>query len=278
METMSNAEVLEIAEQLQRGLNAEQRELFVVANPQPEGKGDAMAPLWQNTPAGTCRPASSIPAAKHWRLALVFVLAGCALLALSTLHSPLAAQESASPAQSDHTQPVSSPDEHERILLPAGTVISVRIADRVDSNKLHSGDLLTGIVDPSLIYNDSVVISRGTEAHVRMADDKKGGHLHGKAEVELELVGLVMNGRKLEVESDTYQKNQGVIAAKVKTAGPASAGAGADMATGSGPGSGVNPVIAVFHAAKVDLQPNTRVEFTLTARFTFVKPAADSGK
>jgi hypothetical protein len=215
-------------------------------------------------------------AAKYWRLALV--LAGCTLMALSALHSPLAAQESSPPVQSDQVQPVSPPDEHERISLPAGTVISVRIADRVDSNHLHSGDLLTGIVDPSLIYDDRVLIPRGTEAHVRMAEDKKGGHLHGKAEVELELIGLVMNGQKLEVESDTYQKDQGVLAAKVKAAAPASAGAGMNMASGTDPGSAASPVIAVFHAAKVDLPPDTRVEFTLTAPFTFVKPPAESAK
>ena len=80
-------------------------------------------------------------------------------MALSTWHCRLAAQESASPVHSDNAQP------DERILLPAGTEISVRIADRVDTNHLHSGDLLTGIVDPSLMYNERVVIPRGTEAH-----------------------------------------------------------------------------------------------------------------
>ncbi len=224
----------------------------------------------------TVERAPSMQAVKNWCLALV--AAGCALLALSTLDCLLAAQDSAPPPQPDHVQVASSPDDHERILLPAGTVISVRIADRVDSNHLHSGDLLTGMVDPSLMYNDRVLIPRGTEAHVRMAENKKGGHLHGKAEVELELIGLVMNGRQLEVVSDTYQKDQGALAAKMKAAGPASAGAGANVATGSGPGSGVSPVIAIFHAAKVDLPPDTRVKFTLTAPFTFVKPPADSGK
>ena len=214
--------------------------------------------------------------AKHWRL--VLALTGCTLLALTTLHSPLAAQETAAPKQSDSASPASSSDEPVRVSLSAGTEISVRIADRVDSNHLHSGDLLTGIVDPSVISNDRVLIPRGTEAHVRMEENKKGGHLHGKAEVDLELIGLVMNGRKLEVESDTYQKDQGVLAAKMKAAGPASAGAGADVATGSGPGVGVSPVIAIFHAPKVDIPPNTRVKFTLTAPFTFIKPPADSGK
>ena len=214
--------------------------------------------------------------AKRSRLALV--LPGCALVALSTCYSPLAAQESPPPDQSEHAQPANPSDEHERILLPAGTEISVRIADRVDTNHLHSGDLLTGIVDPSLMYNDRVVIARGTEAHMHLVENKKGGHLVGKAEVQIELTGLVTNGQELEVVSDTYHKDQGVIAAKTKAAAPASAVAGADVATGSGPGVGVSPVVAIFHAAKVDLPPETRVKFTLTAPLTFIKPSEQAAK
>jgi hypothetical protein len=212
------------------------------------------------------------------------VLAGAVLLGLTTWQYPLAAQENAPPAQSDQAQPADQDhptnhsDDRERVLLPEGTEISVRIADRVDSNHLHSGDLLTGIVDPSLMMNDRVVIPRGTEAHMHLAENKKGGHIAGKAEVQIELTGLVMNGQEYEVVTDTYQKNQGTIAAKMKSAGPASAGAGADVATGSGYGVGVSPVVAIFHAAKVDLPPETRVKFTLTTPLTFVKPAADVGK
>ena len=141
----------------------------------------------------------TVSSAKRSRLALV--LAGCALVALSTCYSPLAAQESPPPDQSEYAQPANPSDEHERILLPAGTEISVRIADRVDTNHLHSGDLLTGIVDPSLMYNDRVVIARGTEAHMHLVENKKGGHLVGKAEVQIELTGLVTNGQELEVVS-----------------------------------------------------------------------------
>jgi hypothetical protein len=217
-----------------------------------------------------------MPNAKRSHLAVV--MAGCALWFLSTLHSSLMAQESPSPDQSIHGQSASPSDEHERILLPAGTEISVRIADRVDTNHLHSGDLLTGIVDPSLMYNDRVVIPRGTEAHMHLAENKKGGHLVGKAEVQIELTGLVMNGQEYEVVSDTYHKDQGTIAAKTKAAGPASAGAGADVATGSGYGVGVSPVVAIFHAAKVDLPPETRVKFTLTVPLSFDKPREQAAK
>jgi|SRR5271167_1375876 len=234
-------------------------------------------------------------AARHF--CSVLVLTVCTLLALSPLHNPQAAsrlpargygqqadnnpegaQESAASAQPGQNRPVTLRDESERITLSPGMVISVRIADKVDSSHGHSGDLLTGIVDPSLIASDRVLIPRGTEAHVRMVEDQKGGHLHGKAEVRLELVSLVMNGRQLEVESDAYKKEKGALAAKVEGAAPSSAGAGTNMALGADPGAVASPVIAVFRAAKVVLSPGSRVEFTLTAPFTFEKPSATSGK
>jgi hypothetical protein len=234
-------------------------------------------------------------AAKHW--CLVLVLTVCTVLAFSPLHNSQAASrlpapgygqqtdnnqagapQSAPPAQPSPTQPAASPDQGERITLSPGMVISVRIADKVDSSHGHSGDLLTGIVDPSLIANDRVLIPRGTEAHVRMVEDKKGGHLHGKAEVQLELVGLVMEGRKLEVESDAYMKKKGALTAKAEGAAPSSAGAATDVALGSDPGAVAGPVIAVFRAAKVELNPGTRVQFTLTAPFTFNEPPTTSGK
>jgi hypothetical protein len=65
----------------------------------------------------------------------------------------------------------------------------------VNSSHDKAGDLFTGTVDPSLLVNAHVVIPRGTEAHIRMVEDKKGGHLHGKAKVRLELVSLIYQWR-----------------------------------------------------------------------------------
>jgi hypothetical protein len=70
----------------------------------------------------------------------------------------------------------------------------------VNSNHNHTGDLITGIVDPSVFIADRVVIPRGTEAHVRLVLNRKGGRLHGKADVRLELVSLVLNKEKLDAD------------------------------------------------------------------------------
>jgi hypothetical protein len=160
----------------------------------------------------------------------------------------------------------------ERVTLPTNTIISVRIADEINSNKNHTGDIFTGIVDPSVLVHDQVVIPRGTEAHVRMAEHKKGGHIKGKAEVRLELVSLVVNGRRLGVESDQEVRVQSAAAAKAKA--ETKSGEHVGSATGvAGPaGSAAGPVIAAFSAPKVEMKANSRVEFVLAEPFTFARP------
>jgi hypothetical protein len=178
-------------------------------------------------------------------------------------------------ASQDQPQPIQNPDSSSQITLPSGTTISIRITDVVNTNHNHPGDLITGTVDPSVLIADHVIIPRGTEAHMRLAEDKKGGHLHGKAAVTLELVALVLNKEKLEVDTDQYDKKQGALSAKVEGASKASASSGASAATSATPEGGVvGPVIAVFRAAKVEMPAGTRIPFTLTAPFTFASPAA----
>src|ERR1700688_29922 len=176
-------------------------------------------------------------------------------------------------ARRDDTGRADVPEEGERVTLPPDTIISVRIADEISSNKNHTGDIFTGIVDPSVLIHNQVVIPRGTEAHVRMAEDKKGGHIHGKAEVRLELVSLVVNGRRLGVESDPEVRGQGAMGAKAKAAEKSGEHAGGSATGVAGPaGSAAGPVIAAFSAAKVEMKPNSRVEFILAEPFTFARP------
>jgi len=205
---------------------------------------------------------------KRWTIVL-------ALLGMAMASFAQSPQNGAPPQAPPAQQPADQQAQPQRFTLPSGFVINIRVADAVDTNHNHSGDLLTGIVDPSVLYNDRVIIPRGTEAHIRIVEDKKGGHIAGKAEVRLELVALVINGQQLGVESSTYKKSQGEIAGKAKAAGAPAANAGTDAAFAAGPtGAAAGPVIAIFSAPKVQLKPNSRVAFTLEEPFTFDVPQA----
>jgi len=143
----------------------------------------------------------------------------------------------------------------------------------VNSKHNHTGDLLTGIVDPSVLVDNHVVIPRGTEAHVRLVEDREGGHIRGKAEVTLQLIGLVMNDEKLDVDSDEYRKKQGALAAKAKDAQRAGENSSASAATSATPEGGVvGPVLAVFRPATIDIPAGTKIPFKLTSPFTVGDP------
>ena len=164
--------------------------------------------------------------------------------------------------------------DSDTVTLPSGYVIPVRLADEVNSSHDKAGDLFTGTVDPSVLVHDHVVIPRGTEAHIRMVEDKKGGHLHGKAKVRLELVSLIINGERLGVDTNAPKKEKSSKSAKASEEakkGPQGAG----VMTGN-PGAVAGPVIAAFSAAKVDVKPGSRIQFTLESPFTFEPPPNNS--
>lgn len=192
---------------------------------------------------------------------------GCCLLL--TLVSVPRLTQNTQPTQDDLNQPILDSS----VTLPPGTVISVRIADEISSKRNHAGDMFTGTVDPSVFVEDHVVISRGTEAHIQMVDKKKGGHIHGKAEIELQLVSLVLNGEREDVDTDTVKKKKGALSTKAQGEVKPGATGAAEVAASANPvGAVALGGIAAFKAAKVDLKRGARIPFTLSAPFTFNPP------
>lgn len=196
----------------------------------------------------------------------------CWLLQMMLLSAPFLFAQDMPPDQTDRNSPGAN-GSLSPVTLPEGTVISVRIDDEIKSNRAHPGDLFTGTVDPSVFLEDHVVIPRGTEAHIQMIDAKNGGHIHGSAKVELQLVSLVLNGERTDVDTETVDKKKGALSTKAKgEVKPGAAGA-AEVA------ASVNPVgavalggLAAFKSAKVDLKAGKRIPFTLSGPFTFNPP------
>jgi hypothetical protein len=187
----------------------------------------------------------------------------------------LAAQSSQDPppqqAGAQQDKPPETPaGENPTITLPEGYVTPVRVTEEVDSKHGRSGEMYSGSVDPSVLIDDKVVIPRGTEAHLRLIHNKKGGHLHGKAEVTLELVSLIINGQRLEVDSNARSKKKGALESKGSAIAKKAPGAGG-VVTGD-PSGAAGPVIAAFSAAKVEVKAGSRIEFKLESPFTFERP------
>src|SRR5262249_21689724 len=208
---------------------------------------------------------------------LANTVSACALLAGcgGGSHHTTKAQPTRPPVREVVGSDVYPGEQMEVITLPEGFVIPVRITDEINSKHAHTGEMESGSVDPSVLVNDVVVIPRGTEAHIRLADLKKGGHVHGNAKVSLELVSLIINGRRLEVESNELTKKKGAMEAKGDAVVKKAPSGGSSLA--GEPVGAVLPVIAAFSAAKVQVKPGSRVEFRLEAPFTFRKQPVGAG-
>ena len=199
-----------------------------------------------------------------------FLALALAPLWLLPIHQ-VSGQNTAHP-QASQDQPRSS-DVPDTITLPEGTVISVRIADKINSSHDQAGDIFIGTVDPSVIVESHVVIPRGTEAHLLMVEDKKGRRLHGNAEVEVELLSLVIDGKKIDADSDVVKKKKGALSTKATAEIKPGAVGVAEVAVS------VNPIgavalggIAVLKAAKVEMKPGSRIAFTLASPLTLDSP------
>jgi hypothetical protein len=196
------------------------------------------------------------------------------LLALVLVPLSLLAAHTVSGQNGDH--PPTSQDQPgasgapKTITLPEGTVISVRIADKLNSNHNQRGDIFTGTVDPSVLVDNQVVIPRGTEAHLQMVEDKKGGHLHGAAEVELELISLVIDGKQIDADSDVVKKKKGALSTKATAEVKPGAVGAAELAASANPAGAVAlGALAAFKSAKVEVKPGSRIPFTLASALTF---------
>jgi hypothetical protein len=205
---------------------------------------------------------------KRWTSSfLALALAPLCLLPIQQVSG----QNTADP-QASQDRPSSS-DVPDTITLPEGTVISVRIADKINSSHDQAGDIFIGTVDPSVLVESHVVIPRGTEAHLLMVEDKKGRRLHGNAEVEVELLSLVIDGKKIDADSEVVKKKKGALSTKATAEIKPGAVGAAEVAVS------VNPIgavalggIAALKAAKVEMKPGSRIAFTLASPLTLDSP------
>jgi hypothetical protein len=139
--------------------------------------------------------------------------------------------------------------------LPAGTQISVRLIDSIDSEKDKSGDEFRASLEDPIMINGEVVAKKGADARVRLTEDKKSGKFTGKAELTVQLLSVVVNGKSVPINTTSvtqYSKSQtkstvekaavvGAVGALIGglAGGGKGAGIGAGAGAAAGAGSGV---------------------------------------
>jgi hypothetical protein len=164
--------------------------------------------------------------------------------------------------------------QYGEITIPTGQSLLVRMIDGVDSSRNKVGDVFHASLETDLYINNTFVARKGTDIYGRLANVQEAGKLSGSAELQLELMRMVIDGHDYPLVSSDYTlKGQGRGADTAKKVGGgavfgaiigAIAGGGRGAAIGAGAGSAAGAGVQVFtKGEKVKVPSETLLEFRL---------------
>ncbi len=159
------------------------------------------------------------------------------------------------------------------IELPAGTNLVIRMIDGVDSERDSVGQTFAASLDEPVVINGETVIPRGADVVVKLVDATESGKLTGRTTLTVDLMSLKMNGRMVDVNTETVTEqssSRGARTAKV-VGGTAALGTiiGAIAGGGKGAAIGLGAGAAAGAGAEI-LTKGQRVKIPSETRLTFV--------
>jgi hypothetical protein len=159
--------------------------------------------------------------------------------------------------------------------IPAGTVVSVRTIDPVDSERDQEGKIYRASLSADLLINGQTIARKGDAAQIRLHSLSQSGKISGSTEVTLELYTVTVNGKSVPVQSgDVTQDSEGKGKKTARNAGigavagaliGALAGGGKGAAIGAASGGALGTGASVLtKGPKVHIPSETLLRFTLS--------------
>jgi hypothetical protein len=185
--------------------------------------------------------------------------------------SPAAAPGEPEPRHAEqHYHPRESAVTSKRLQVPAGTEISVRTEETIDSGKAVEGQTFTAEVTGDVRdTGGDVVIPRGSNAQIVIVSAAKGGHFSGTSDLVLDLASVSVDGRLYKVHTipleergksgvglnkRTAEYSGGTAAVGAIIGAIAGGGKGAAIGAGSGAGAGAVAEILTKGTIKVPVE------------------------
>lgn len=172
------------------------------------------------------------------RTFIVMIVLAMAVVNLSRPSNVYSAADHLLAAAFPHAAAPQSPN---RVAVPAGTRILIRMVDSIDSSKQKSGYRFTATLETNLQIENTVVAPRGTTIYGQLTNASSAGRMKGSSELTLEMTDIVINGTAYPLLTSTYEikgKGEGGNTAK-KVVGGAGLGALIGGIAGGGKGAGI---------------------------------------
>ncbi|HLH08665.1 MAG TPA: hypothetical protein VKW78_15610 [Terriglobales bacterium] len=98
---------------------------------------------------------------------------------------------------------LSSKPEEQRVTIPEGTVIAVRLQNAVSSASNHAGDEFTAVLDEPIVVNGRTIAGTGSEVRGRVTEAKSSGRIHDPGYIGLTLATITVHGKAIPVETSS---------------------------------------------------------------------------
>jgi len=173
------------------------------------------------------------------------------------------------------------PPPPQKVTIPQGTALAIRLVDPIDSEKNQVGDTFHGTLNNPITIDGETVVPSGSDVQGHLVDVKSAGKFAGQSQVILQLDSINSGGQTYNIQTDQYKKqgsSRGKNTAEKVGAGAgigaligALAGGGKGAAIGAAAGGGLGGgVQAATKGQQIKLPSETVLNFTLQAPVTVV--------
>ena len=199
------------------------------------------------------------------------------------------AAQPAQPAQPAAPAPLPEP---QKVTVPSGTAIQVRLNDLIDSGTAQTGDAFHATLDNAIQIDGETVVPAHYDVQGHVVAAQASGKFQGRALLELQLDKLKVGDKWYNIDTDHFKQETGSrgknTAEKVGAGAVAGAilggifGGGKGAAIGSVAGAGAGGgVQAASKKPDIKLPPERLLTFSLQSPVTLVpttKPAREGQK
>src|SRR5580698_5929503 len=182
--------------------------------------------------------------------------------------------------------PPPPPPPPQKVTIPAGTQLSIRLTDSLDSETNKVGDSFHATLSAPIVIGGETVIPSGADVVGRVANVQSAGRFAGSSLLTLELTSLAVNGKTYNVQTNQWSrqgKGEGKntatkvgigTAAGAVLGGLIGGGKGAAIGAASGAGAGTG-VAAAKKGEQIKLAPEAVLNFQIINPLT-VTPQSSS--
>ncbi|HXP15923.1 MAG TPA: BON domain-containing protein [Terriglobales bacterium] len=173
------------------------------------------------------------------------------------------------------------PPPPQKVTIPSGTTLAVRLVDTIDSERSQQGQTFHATLDSPLAVDGETVIPSGYDVEGHIVNVQSAGKFAGQSMLVLQLDRISAAGKYYNIQTDQYSRkgsSRGKNTAEKVGAGAgigaiigAIAGGGKGAAIGAAAGGGLGGgVQAATKGQQIKLPSETVLNFTLQAPLTVV--------